>query len=113
MKTKKVEQLLHINDSPKYLKRLYEKFESKKNSIEKYNRYQLKQESKMTEFVAEENVLRENLKLIIQKTKELQKHVYIYIYSRFLYIRYNQIKKIFFNRFVMICRKNTMEFELT
>ncbi len=72
---------MHINDSPKYLKRLYEKFESKKNSIEKYNRYQLKQETKMSELVAEETVLKSNLKLIIQKTKELQKHVCKILFS--------------------------------
>ena len=95
MKTKNVEQLLRINDSPKYLKRLYEKFESKKNSIEKYKRYQLMQESKMAEFVAEENILRENLKLIIQKTKELQKHVF-----NALDDLYDKIKKII--RFFLI-----------
>lgn len=67
--------MLHINDSPKYLKKLYEKFQSKNNSIEKYNRYQVKQEEKMKELAAEENELNEKLKLIIQKTKELQKSV--------------------------------------
>jgi hypothetical protein len=75
LKLKKVEQLLHINDSPKYLKRLYEKFEAKNHSIEKYNRYQLKQEAKLKELITEETELKDKLKLIISKTKELQKHV--------------------------------------
>lgn len=78
LKLKKVEQLLHINDSPKYLKRLYEKFEAKNHSIEKYNRYQLKQEAKLKELITEETELKDKLKLIISKTKELQKHVNFY-----------------------------------
>lgn len=94
LKLKKVEQLLHINDSPKYLKRLYEKFESKKNSIEKYNRYQLKQETKMSELVAEETVLKSNLKLIIQKTKELQKHVCDDLSKKYNGVRINLMGEI-------------------
>ena len=90
LKSKKVEQFLRINDSPKYLKRLCEKFESKKNSIEKYNCYQLKQEAKFSEFVAEEAILKDKLKLIIQKTKELQKHVGL---NCFLF-QFNGFKKI-------------------
>lgn len=75
LRMKKVEQLLHINDSPKYLKRLYEKFEAKRYSIEKYSRYQVNQEAKSKELAAEEGELNDKLKLIIQKTKELQRNV--------------------------------------
>ena len=72
---KKVEQLLRINDSPKYLRRLYEQFQAKKKSIERCRVNQARLRERQEELVREEKEFEEKLKLIIKKTKELQKWV--------------------------------------
>lgn len=72
---KKVEQLLRINDSPKYLRRLYEQFQAKKKSIERCRVNQERLRERQEELVREEKEFDEKLKLIIKKTKELQKWV--------------------------------------
>lgn len=74
-KQKKIEQLLRINDSPKYLKRLYDQFQSKRKSIERYSKNQEQYKLRQKDLVREENEINEKLKLIIKKTKELQKFV--------------------------------------
>lgn len=74
-KIKKVEQLLRINDSPKYLKRLYDQFQSKKKSIERCIKNQQLLKERQKELTKEEAELNEKLKLIIKKSKELQKYI--------------------------------------
>ena len=74
-KTKKVEKLLRINDSPKYLSKLYDQYTAKLKSIERCNRNKQGLELKVKELIGEENELNDKLKLIILKTKELQKYV--------------------------------------
>jgi predicted Zn-dependent protease len=74
-KVKKVEQLLRINDSPKYLKRLYDQFQSKKKSIERCIKNQQLLKERQKELTKEEAELNEKLKLIIKKSKELQKYI--------------------------------------
>ena len=75
LKVKKVEQLLRINDSPKQLKRLYEQFVLKQKGIERCLNAQQQLKAKETELILEENNLNDKLKLIVKKTKELQKQV--------------------------------------
>jgi hypothetical protein len=75
LKSKKVEQLLRINDSPGFLKRLYEQHVSRLNSIERCVRNQEHSHARINELAIEEKSLNEKLKLIITKSKELQKHV--------------------------------------
>ena len=74
-KVKKVEQLFRINDSPKYLRRLYDQFVQKQKSIERCHRSQDNWRAKLKELTVEEADLSAKLKLIITRTKELQKHV--------------------------------------
>lgn len=74
-KTKHVEQLLRINDSPKYLKRLYENFVMKQKAIGRCNRNKADLIVKQQEMVVEEKELDGKLQLILRKTKELQKYV--------------------------------------
>lgn len=74
-KVKKIEQLLRINDSPKYLKRLYDQFQSKKKSIERCIKNQQLLKERQKELTKEEAELNEKLKLIIKKSKELQKYI--------------------------------------
>lgn len=74
-KVKKVEQLLRINDSPKYLKRLYDQFQSKKKSIERCIKNQQLLKERQKELTKEEAELNEKLKLIIKKSKDLQKYI--------------------------------------
>lgn len=70
---KKVEKLLRIIDTPQYLKRLYDQFQAKKRSIERCGKNQEALRERQRELVREENEVKEQLKLIIKKTKELQK----------------------------------------
>lgn len=72
---KKVEQLFRINDSPKYLKRLYEQFKMKQKSISRAHLGQEQLKVKAQELSQEEKELNAKQQLLIQKTKELQKHV--------------------------------------
>ena len=74
-KSKRVEQLFRINDSPNYLKRINDQFVQKRRSIERCHKNQDNMKSKIKELCIEENDLNEKLKLIIKKTKELQKYV--------------------------------------
>lgn len=74
-RVRKVEQLFRINDSSSYLKRLYEQFQAKQKSIKRCVRTQEELKQKARELNDEQKLLEEKLKLIIQKTKELQKHV--------------------------------------
>ncbi len=67
--------MLRITDSPKYLKRLYEQFVNKQKAIERCNRNKADLVIKQQDMVAEESELNSRLKLILQKTKELQKYV--------------------------------------
>lgn len=71
-KTRKIEQLFRINDSPNYLKRIYDQFVTKKKSIERFVSNQGLMRQKQKELVVEENDIRQKLDLIIKKTKELQ-----------------------------------------
>ena len=75
LKVKRVEQLLRINDSPKHLKRLYEQFVSKQKGIERCQNAQQQLKAKESELISEENNLNDKLKLIVKKTKELQRQV--------------------------------------
>ena len=77
-RVKKVEQLFRINDSPNYLKRIYDQFQLKNKSIDRCHTNQERAKQKAQELRIEENDLNEKLKLIIKKTKELQKFVSIY-----------------------------------
>jgi hypothetical protein len=72
---KKYEKLFKINDSVSYLKRLYDQFMLKKKSIDRCVRQQNDQRLRQQELALEENDLNEKLKLIISKTKDLQKYV--------------------------------------
>jgi len=74
-KSKKVEQLFRINDSHNYLKRINDQFVQKSKSIERCHKNQENMKLKIKELGNEENDLNEKLKLIIKKTKELQKYV--------------------------------------
>jgi len=74
-RVRKVEQLFRINDSTSYLKRLYEQFQAKQKSIKRCVRTQEELKKKASELNDEQKRLRDKLTLIIQKTKELQKHV--------------------------------------
>ena len=74
-KTKKLETLFRINDSATYLKRLYEQFCLKQKSIERCKKNQANLKSKSSDLNKEEVDLNDKLKLIISKTKELQKYV--------------------------------------
>jgi hypothetical protein len=77
-KTKRVEQLFRINDSPNYLKRINDQFFQKRKSIERCHKNQENMKLKIKELCIEENDLNEKLKLIIKKTKELQKYVSLF-----------------------------------
>jgi hypothetical protein len=74
-KNKRTEQLLHINDSPKYLKKIYDQFMFKKSSIERCRSNQERMKLKSSELNLEEVETSNKLKLIISKTKELKKYV--------------------------------------
>jgi len=67
--------MLRIHDSPQYLKRLYEQFVKKQKAIERFNRNKADLVVKQQEMANEEKELNAKLKLILQKTKELQKYV--------------------------------------
>lgn len=104
-KTRRVEQMLRIHDSPQYLKRLYEQFVKKQKAIERCNRNKADLVVKQQEMANEEKELNAKLKLILQKTKELQRYVSV---SR-LFFFFICLKKGFFFRYARICRKSTME----
>lgn len=87
LKQKKVEQLLRIIDSPKYLNRLHDDYKLKLRSIERSLRTQENLKLRVSELQEEERGLNEKLKLIISKTKELQKQV-----SQDLSKRYNGVR---------------------
>lgn len=93
-KTKKVEQLFRINDSPHYLKRIYDQFMDKKKSIEKFLRYQEQTRLKQKELVVEENAIKEKLNLIIKKTKELQSFMCTDLSKRYNGVRINLMGEI-------------------
>lgn len=57
------------------MKRINDKFVQKKKSIERCYKNQEKMKLKINELCSEEADLNEKLKLIIKKTKELQKFV--------------------------------------
>lgn len=54
---------------------MYDQFVSKRKSTERCHRNQENIKIKLKELNSEENDLNEKLKLVIMKTKELQKHV--------------------------------------
>ncbi len=105
-KTRRVEQMLRIHDSPQYLKRLYEQFVKKQKAIERCNRNKADLVVKQQEMANEEKELNAKLKLILQKTKELQRYVSVSMLSFCLFFC---LKKGFFFRYARICRKSTME----
>lgn len=71
-KIKRVEQLLRVNDSPTYLKRLYDQFVVKQKAIKRCNTNKALCLEKQKEFAQEAIDLDVKLKEILQKTKELQ-----------------------------------------
>jgi hypothetical protein len=71
-KVKKVEQLLRVNDSPTYLKRLYDKFVVKQKAIQRCNSNREMCKDKQKEFAQEAIELDLKLKETLQKTKQLQ-----------------------------------------
>lgn len=88
-KVKKVEQQLRINDSPNYLKRLYEQFVLKQKAIDRCNRNQASLIEKQKELALEGVDLNAKLKLILQKTKELQKYVCADLSKKYNGVRIN------------------------
>ena len=93
-KTKKVEKLLRINDSPNYLVKLYEQYKAKLRSIERCHRNKANLEAKVKELCAEEIELNEKLKLCIGKTKELQKFVCEDLSKKYNGVRINLMGEI-------------------
>lgn len=93
-KTKKVEQMIRINDSPNYLKRIYDQFVSKRKSIERFTKSQENCKLKQQELIAEESDLNEKLKLIVKKTKELQKYVCEDLSKKYNGVRINLMGEI-------------------
>lgn len=93
-KTKKVEQLFRVNDSPHYLKRIYDQFMDKKKSIEKFLRNQEQTRLKQKELVIEENGIKEKLDLIIMKTKELQTFMCKDLSKKYNGVRINMMGEI-------------------
>lgn len=91
---KRVEKLIKINDSPKYLKRLYDQYQSKIKSIERCNRNQEQQRQRQAELAAEIGDVNEKLKLIIQRTKELQKSVCADLSKKYNGVRINLMGEI-------------------
>lgn len=75
LRVKKVEKLLRINDSPSYLSQLYDQFQSKKKSIGRYVRTQEQMRERQKELLREQQEFGDKLKLIVKRTKELQKWV--------------------------------------
>jgi len=73
--SKKTEKLFLIHDSSKYLKRIYEQLTKKVKSISRYNRNKEEYMRQKEEFKVEENATDKNHKLLIKKTKELQKSI--------------------------------------
>lgn len=69
---KKVEQLLRVNDSPSYLKRLYDQFVVKQKAIKRCSTNQALCLERQKEFAQEAIELDVKLKEILQKTKQLQ-----------------------------------------
>ncbi|CAF0731185.1 unnamed protein product [Brachionus calyciflorus] len=93
-KTKKVEQLIRINDSPNFLKRLYDQFVSKRKSVERFAKSQEQSKQKQKDLIVEENDLNEKLKLIVKKTKELQKFVCEDLSKKYNGVRINLMGEI-------------------
>lgn len=93
-KIKKVEQLLRINDSPKYLKRLYEQFQLKRKSIERCHRNQELAKQRQKELSREELEFNDKLKLIIKKSKELQKSICEDLSKKYNGVRINLMGEI-------------------
>ena len=91
---KRVEKLFKINDSPKYLKRLYEQFTLKQKSIERCCRSQEQQRARQQELAAEVADLNAKLKLFIAKTKELQKFVCVDLSKKYNGVRVNLMGEI-------------------
>ncbi len=91
---KRVEKLFKINDSPVYLKRLYEQYKSKCKSIDRCRRNQEAQRVRQQELALEVNDLDAKLKLIINKTKELQKFVCADLSKRYNGVRINLMGEI-------------------
>jgi hypothetical protein len=83
--SKKVEKLLLMHDSPKYLRRIYEQFVHKRRLIEQCVRRKEDFKAKQAVLKEEENQQSAKLKIHIEKTKQLQKYVY-----------YKKIKCFFF-----------------
>jgi hypothetical protein len=73
--SKKVEKLLLMHDSPRYLKRIYDQFIQKRKLIEQS--IKKKEDLKLKEADYKEEEIKQNikLKLHIEKTKQLQKYV--------------------------------------
>jgi hypothetical protein len=74
-KSKKLEQLFLIRDSPRYLERVYDRFTQKFKSIDRCLKVQEEMKIKSKDLSDQIVDLNVKLKLFIKKTKELQKHV--------------------------------------
>ena len=73
--SKKVEKLLLMHDSPKYLQRIYDQFVLKRKQIEQSMKRKEDLKVKEAAFKVEESEQNAKLKIHIEKTKQLQKHV--------------------------------------
>lgn len=93
-KLKNVEQIIRVNDSPKYLKRLYDQFILKQKAIKRLNRNQTLMIEKQKELTLEEVEINVKLKLIIKKSKELQKFVCDDLSKKYNGVRINLMGEI-------------------
>ncbi len=74
-KSKKLEQLFLIRDSPRYLERVYDRFTQKFKSIARCQKSQEEMKIKSKDLSQQVVELNTRLKIFIKKTKELQKYV--------------------------------------
>jgi hypothetical protein len=91
---KRVEKLFKISDSPKYLKRLYEQVAGKRRSIGRCVRGQEEQRLRQQELATEAAELAAKQRLVVTKTKELQKFVCADLSKRYNGVRINLMGEI-------------------